>query len=52
MKVRISWVERTLREMEVEVNSIDEAFDTEIVLGEGSEQWIELEDNSIGHEEI
>lgn len=52
MKVRISWVERTMREIEVEVDSIDEALDTEIVLGEGSEQWIELEDNSIGHEEI
>ena len=52
MKVRISWVERTLREIEVEVNSIEEALDTEIILGEGSEQWIELEDNSIGHEEI
>jgi hypothetical protein len=52
MKVRISWVERTLREVEIEVNSIEEAHDTEIILGEGDEQWIELEDNSITHEKI
>ena len=52
MKVRISWVERTLREVEIEVDSIEEAHDTEIILGEGNEQWIELEDNSIAHEEI
>ena len=52
MKVRISWVERTLKEIEIEVNSIEEAHDTEIILGEGAEQWIELESNSIKHEEI
>ena len=52
MKVRISWVERTLREVEIEVDSIEEAHDTEIILGEGNEQWIELEDNSIAHEEV
>jgi hypothetical protein len=52
MKVRISWIERTLKEEIVEVNSIEEAHDTEIILGEGDEQWIELEDNSITHEEV
>ena len=52
MRVRMSWVERTLREVEIEVDSIEEAHDTEIILGEGNEQWIELEDNSIAHEEI
>jgi len=52
MRVRMSWVERTLREIEIEVNSIEEAHDTEIILGEGNEQWMELEDNSINHEEI
>ena len=51
-KVRISWVERTLKEQVVEVKSMTELSDFKPIFCEGKEQWIELENNSIKYKEI
>ena len=52
MKVKISWVERTLKEQVVEVKSMTELSDFKPISFEGKEQWIELENNSIKYKEI
>ena len=52
MKVRISWVERTLKEQVVEVKSMAELSDFEPIFCEGKAQRIDLENNSIKYKEI
>ena len=52
MKYEIEWVERTLREIEIEVDSIEELSDFEPILGEGKGQWRKLEDNSIKFKKV
>ncbi len=47
MKVTIEWVERKQRYMDIEVDSIEELSCFMPVLGEGKEDWLKLENNSI-----
>jgi hypothetical protein len=50
MKVKMTWHELVVREDILEVDSLDEAYDTEIVLGEGDIVHIELNSgNDIEH---
>ena len=50
MKVKIIWHELVVREDILEVDSLDEAYDTEIDLGEGDIVHIELNSgNDIEH---
>ena len=57
MKVRMTWYELVEREEILEVDSIEEAYDTEISLGNGDEVEVNLMNQidssySIGHEVI
>ena len=52
MKIEIAWIERTRRYVNVEVDSIKELSDFKPILGEGKEDWLNLEDNSIKFKEI
>jgi len=52
MKIEIEWIERNKRYLTVEVNSIKELSDFKPILGEGKEDWLKLEDNSIKFEEV
>ena len=47
MKITIEWVERNKRYMDLEVESIEELSDFIPILGEGKEDWLKLENNSI-----
>lgn len=50
MKVKVIWHELVVRENILEVDSLDEAYDTEIDLGEGDIVHIELNSgNDIEH---
>ena len=50
MKVKVIWHELVVREDILEVDSLDEAYDTEIDLGEGDIVHIELNSgNDIEH---
>tara|TARA_R100000664_G_scaffold9024_1_gene14962 strand:+ start:751 stop:957 length:207 start_codon:yes stop_codon:yes gene_type:complete len=52
MKIEIAWIERTRRYVTVEVDSIKELSDFKPILGEGKEDWLKLEDNSIKFKEV
>tara|TARA_R100001510_G_C7624722_1_gene184803 strand:- start:686 stop:853 length:168 start_codon:yes stop_codon:yes gene_type:complete len=53
MKVKVIWHELVVREDILEVDSLEEAHDTEINLGEGDVVHIELNSgNDIHHEVI
>ena len=50
IKVRETWIEIVERERIIEANSLEEAMDEELELGEGEVVSIELQNNSINHE--
>tara|TARA_R100000773_G_scaffold12436_1_gene11491 strand:- start:187 stop:384 length:198 start_codon:yes stop_codon:yes gene_type:complete len=50
IKVRETWIEIVERERIIEANSLEEAMDEELELGEGEEVSTELQNNSINHE--
>ena len=50
IKVRETWIEIVERERIIEANSLEEAMDEELELGEGKEVSTELQNNSINHE--
>ena len=52
IKVRETWTEIVERERITEVNSIEDAMDMELDLGEGDEISIELDTNSLNYEII
>jgi hypothetical protein len=52
IKVRETWTERVERERIIEVNSLEDAMDMELELGEGDEISTELDTNSINYEII
>ena len=52
IKVRETWTEIVERERIIEVNSLEDAMDMELELGEGDEISTELDTNSINYEII
>jgi hypothetical protein len=52
MIIEIAWIERTRRYVTVEVDSIKELSNFKPILGEGKEDWLNLEDNSIKFKEV
>jgi hypothetical protein len=50
IKVRETWIEIVEKERIIEANSIEEAMDEELELGEGEVVSIELQNNSLNHE--
>jgi hypothetical protein len=52
IKVRETWTEIVERERITEVNSLEDAMDMELDLGEGDEISIELDTNSLNYEII
>tara|TARA_R100000697_G_scaffold25007_1_gene32924 strand:+ start:369 stop:551 length:183 start_codon:yes stop_codon:yes gene_type:complete len=50
IKVRETWIEIVEKERIIEANSLEEAMDEELELGEGEVVSIELQNNSINHE--
>tara|TARA_R110002012_G_scaffold263093_1_gene445577 strand:+ start:164 stop:346 length:183 start_codon:yes stop_codon:yes gene_type:complete len=52
IKVRETWIEIVERERIIEVNSLEDAMDMELELGEGDEISIELDTNSLNYEII
>ena len=52
IKVRETWIEIVEKERIIEANSIEEAMDEELELGEGDEISTELDTNSINYEII
>ena len=50
IKVRETWIEIVEKERIVEANSLEEAMDEELELGEGEVVAIELQNNSLNHE--
>ena len=52
MIIEIEWIERNKRYITVEVDSIKELSDFKPILGEGKEDWLKLEDNSIKFKEV
>ena len=52
IKVRETWTEIVRRERIIEVNSLEDAMDMELDLGEGDEISTELDTNSINYEII
>jgi len=52
IKVKETWTEIVERENIIEVDSMEEAWNKEINLGEGELVLIELDTNSIGYEII
>jgi hypothetical protein len=50
IKVRETWIEIVEKERIIEANSIEEAMDKELELGEGEVVSIELQNNSLNHE--
>lgn len=52
IKVRETWTEIVERERIIEVDSLENAMDMELELGEGDEISIELDTNSLNYEII
>tara|TARA_R100000808_G_scaffold18724_1_gene40955 strand:+ start:248 stop:427 length:180 start_codon:yes stop_codon:yes gene_type:complete len=52
IKVRETWTEIVERERIIEVNSLEDAMDMELELGEGDEISTEIDINSINYEII
>ena len=52
MIIEIEWIERNKRYITVEVDSIKKLSDFKPILGEGKEDWLKLEDNSIKFKEV
>jgi hypothetical protein len=52
IKVRETWTEIVERERIIEVDSLEDAMDMELDLGEGDEISIELDTNSLNYEII
>jgi len=52
IKVRETWTEIVRRERIIEVNSLEDAMDMELDLGEGDEISTEIDTNSINYEII
>ena len=52
MIIEIEWIERNKRYITVEVDSIKEISDFKPILGEGKEDGLKLEDNSIKFKEV
>tara|TARA_R100000664_G_scaffold15473_1_gene24008 strand:+ start:610 stop:789 length:180 start_codon:yes stop_codon:yes gene_type:complete len=52
IKVRETWTEIVERERIIEVNSLEDAMDMELELGEGDEISTEIDTNSINYEII
>ena len=52
IKVRETWTEIVERERIIEVDSLENAMDMELELGEGDERSIELDTNSLNYEII
>ena len=52
IKVRETWTEIVRRERIIEVNSLEDAMDMELDLGEGDEILTEIDTNSINYEII
>ena len=52
MIIEIEWIERNKRYITVEVDSIKELSDFKPILGEGKNDWLNLEDNSIKFKEV
>ena len=52
IKVRETWTEIVERERIIEVNSLEDAMDMELELGEGDEISTELDTNSLNYEII
>jgi hypothetical protein len=52
IKVRETWTEIVERERIIEANSLEDAMDMELELGEGDEISTELDTNSINYEII
>jgi hypothetical protein len=50
IKVRETWIEIVEKERIIEANTIEEAMDEELELGEGEVVSIELQNNSLNHE--
>ena len=50
IKVRETWIEIVEKERIIEANSLEDAMDEELELGEGEVVSIELQNNSINHE--
>tara|TARA_Y100000114_G_scaffold139614_1_gene143787 strand:- start:1151 stop:1333 length:183 start_codon:yes stop_codon:yes gene_type:complete len=50
IKVRETWIEIVEKERIIEANSLEEAMDEELELGEGEVVAIELQNNSLNHE--
>lgn len=47
IKVEVEWIERTKRYKVIEIDSIEQLSDYKPILGEGKEDWVNIEDNSI-----